>query len=60
MDRPYLQGQPGNTKNISIGLQNYGKVEDLGFPQTSDEYENEYLEKVLKNQDMGSMFRLWR
>jgi hypothetical protein len=49
MDRPYLQGQPGNTKNISIGLQNYGKVEDLGFPQTSDEYENEYLEKVLKN-----------
>jgi hypothetical protein len=37
MDRPYLQGQPGNTKNISIGLQNYGKVEDLGFAQTSDE-----------------------
>jgi hypothetical protein len=44
MDRPYLSGVPGNTKNVSIGLQNYGKPADLGF-----HVENEYIEKALKN-----------
>ena len=49
MDRPYLQGLPGNQKNISTGLQNYGKPSDLGFKVQSDEFENEYIEKALKN-----------
>ena len=49
MDRPYLSGVPGNTKNVSIGLQNYGKPADLGFHVLSDEVENEFIEKALKN-----------
>jgi len=31
MDRPYLRGTPGVHKNISGGVRNYGKLEDIGF-----------------------------
>ena len=51
MDRPYLRGGvPGNTKNVSQ-LQEYGKVEDLGFKVTEPEFENNYIEKKLNNKD---------
>ena len=41
MDRPYLKGVPGNTRNLTAGVADYGKPEDLGFKVRSAEYENE-------------------
>jgi hypothetical protein len=51
MDRPYLRGAPGSTRNISTGLIDRFKPEGVAEGQAPDTKASEFLENNFKNED---------
>lgn len=51
MDRPYLRGLPGVHRNITKGLQNYGKTPDIGFNRGTEDTGNAILRVKGRNEN---------
>jgi len=51
MDRPYLRGLPGNTKNISTGLVDNFRPPNVAFGQSPDAKASEFMENNFKNEN---------
>jgi hypothetical protein len=50
MDRPWKHGLPGVHRNLSSGLKDYGKPEDIGFEHIEDPF-NDFLDRMPRNED---------
>jgi len=51
LDRPYKNGQPGNTKNITGGVRDYFPPGDLGFKPMEEDWASKYFNKHFSNVD---------
>jgi hypothetical protein len=49
LDRPYRNGEPGITKNITGGLRDYYPLEDIGFKRLSDKADEEFFNRHYNN-----------
>lgn len=51
MDRPYLRGTPGNTRNVTGGLQDYVQLKGVEKQLSEVDQASDFLAKTQRNED---------